>query len=460
MPEQTEAERLEHLPPLDFSAVNVTVGQAQALAGTSAVPRLTSLLERPVYQFTPGRIVFADTAELFDSSIVSSQQIVADYLGVETSRVSRIGLVETPDQWTLQLRQFLPLNKYRVDDGQGSEVYVSSTQARVVLHTTRNDRFLAWIGAIPHWLYFQPLRVNSGLWADVVIWSSAIGTGMAIAGLLLLFLQFRWQRLPQIRRAIPHRGLMRWHYLSGVLFGFVATTWVFSGLLSMGPFSWMQVDPLTLDQDRYRQSNAGEIERMDFRSAAIRAAIDAAAGGAEIKEIAFSGFGDEAWLELAISDGNSHWGHRLVYMDAADTGSAHDLLPQETILQRMQAGTGESPESVSVLTRYDSYYYDREEASGPTRPLPVLRVEYADPARTIFYIDQRTGDPVARSHYWNRVFRWLYSGLHSLDFGSFYRMRPLWDIVTLLLLAGGMVLTFIGAILAFRRLAGTGRPGR
>lgn len=463
MPRQTEAERLRHLPPLDLSAVNVTLQQARAIAGSPSLPeypRLTSILARPAYAFAADRFVFADTGALFDPVLVNSQQIVASYLGVDSAQIVRVGSVETPDQWTLQLSQALPLNKYRVADGRGSEVYVSRARAQVVLHTTRTDRGLAWVGAIPHWLYFQPLRANSSLWADVVIWSSAIGTIMAVMGLALLFLQFRWRRLPRLRQAIPHRGLMRWHYLTGVLFGCVTITWVFSGLLSMGPFSWLQGDALALDRARYAQANTAALEGIDFPSASATTAIEEAVAGAAIKEITFGGFGLESWLELAVADADSHWQHSLVYIDPGTAGTAHELLSQDAIMARMHAATGREPESVAILGAYDSYYYDRETGDGPVRPLPVLRVEYADPARTVFYVDPLTGDIVYRSHQRSRLYRWLYNGLHSLDFGAFYRARPLWDVVTLFLLSGGTVLTLLGTVLAWRRLSGRHAPGR
>ena len=36
--------------------------------------------------------------------------------------------------------------------------------------------------------------------------------------------------------SIPYRGWKRWHTIIGLVFGVVATTWAFSGIMSMGPF--------------------------------------------------------------------------------------------------------------------------------------------------------------------------------------------------------------------------------
>ena len=43
-------------------------------------------------------------------------------------------------------------------------------------YTTTASRWGAYVGAIPHWLYFTPLRKHGPQWSRVVIWSSGIGT--------------------------------------------------------------------------------------------------------------------------------------------------------------------------------------------------------------------------------------------------------------------------------------------
>src|SRR4030095_13149456 len=95
----------------------------------------------------------------------------------------------------------------------------------VGLLTTRGSRALAYVAAIPHWMYFAPLRQNGPVWRQVVLWTSGIGAVLALLGLILAFTQY----------STRYAGLMRWHYVTGVLFGVCALTWVFSGLLSMEP---------------------------------------------------------------------------------------------------------------------------------------------------------------------------------------------------------------------------------
>ena len=52
----------------------------------------------------------------------------------------------------------------------------------------------------------------------------------------------------------------------------------------------------------------------------------------------------------------------------------------------------------------------------------------------------------------NWVSRWLYHGLHSLDFPWLYNYRPLWDIVVITFMLGGTALCVTSLILAWRVL--------
>jgi hypothetical protein len=103
---------------------------------------------------------------------------------------------------------------------------------------------------------------------------------------------------------------------------------------------------------------------------------------------------------------------------------------------------------VAWLAAYDSYYYDRHDA----QPLPVVRVRYRDPQQTWLYLDPGRGVIALKEERLSRVNRWLYHGLHSLDFPALYYKRPLWDIVVIALSTGGLVLSATTLIPAWRRL--------
>ena len=119
----------------------------------------------------------------------------------------------------------------------------------------------------------------------------------------------------------------------------------------------------------------------------------------------------------------------------------------------MLATAREAMPSVAVedavwLDAYDSYYYDRDGELS----LPVLRVRYVDPQRSWLYVDPRRGAVVRKEERLTRLNRWLYHGLHSLDFPFLYYRRPLWDIVVIVLSLGGLASTITAVLPAFRRL--------
>src|SRR4029450_13900116 len=107
----------------------------------------------------------------------------------------------------------------------------------------------------------------------------------------------------------------------------------------------------------------------------------------------------------------------------------------ESLVSRLRAAVPDVPiVETTLLHDYDSYYYSR----GRQTPLPVLRVKFADPDRTWVYIDPEMSQLLATVHRFSRVERWLFNGLHSLDFSFWYNRRPLWDIGMILLSLGGI----------------------
>jgi hypothetical protein len=81
-----------------------------------------------------------------------------------------------------------------------------------------------------------------------------------------------------------------------------------------------------------------------------------------------------------------------------------------------------------------------------------VRVKFGDPAETWVYIDPEMGQVLSEIPRLARVERWLYNGLHSLDFSFWYDKRPLWDIGMLTLLAGGLASSVIGLFFGLKRM--------
>jgi hypothetical protein len=118
---------------------------------------------------------------------------------------------------------------------------------------------------------------------------------------------------------------------------------------------------------------------------------------------------------------------------------AAELLPDQPLLQ------------ASILTEYDDYYYTRHPELGE-KSLPIVRVRFGDPNNTWFHLDPLTGQVLDRSTSTNRVFRWLYNGLHSWDIRWLWERRPLWDIAVITFMSGGILLSMLGIVISVRRL--------
>jgi hypothetical protein len=108
------------------------------------------------------------------------------------------------------------------------------------------------------------------------------------------------------------------------------------------------------------------------------------------------------------------------------------------------------------LTDYDNYYYQTVESfelgrHKPAYVLPVLRVRYDDPNQTWLYFTPSLGQMVKFDER-DRANRWLYDGLHAMDWPGLFGSRPLWDIVTILLLAGLGAVSITTLLPAYRRL--------
>ena len=467
MPRLTPELRLERLPELDFDRIVLAPASAARRAHLSPTPQRASLLtvmERPAYRFD-GVTVFADTGERLDEVGPTAAAAVASrFTGRPPRAVEYAGTLAEPDQWTLVERRQLPLHKLVIDDESGTELYVSPRTAEVAMLTTRRSRALAWMGAIPHWIYFTALRTNQPLWYDIVVWTSTLGCLLAVIGLVLGVTQFRW-RLRRgdnrstggIRSRIPYAGWMRWHYLTGVVFGLVTLTWVFSGLLSMDPYGWNNAAGLEVPRDAL---SGGRLDLADFPAMDGRA-WERVAGGQPVKEIELLRIQDDPYyvvragagpVETAgvlpdrgtnVDGGGEAPGPLLV---AADTLALRkELFSPESLLKRLtEAVPGVPVVESELLSDYDAYYYARGYSRERQAPLPVLRVKFGDPMETWVYVDPALGRVIAREHRFSRIERWLFNGLHSLDFAFWYDRRPLWDIGVIALSLGGLASSGIG----------------
>src|SRR6266536_3497369 len=213
-PSVTAGDRLDRSPSLDPLSIRVSPAEAYVALDQTAPPaqvRLNTFDGRPVYRFRTGRderLVYADTgARRGDVRDDLMRRAASAWTGqpAETATVSAIDV----DQWTVQgnFRALQPLWKYAWPNGE--QAYVSEKSGEVVQYTTPASRLGAYLGPIPHWFYFTPLRKNQSAWSRVVIWTSGVGTFTSLLGIVIGI----WMYSPRRRQKIPYRGQKWWHTL-------------------------------------------------------------------------------------------------------------------------------------------------------------------------------------------------------------------------------------------------------
>jgi hypothetical protein len=471
-PEVTADDRLDRSPKLDPAKISLSPEEAAEKAAVQANPtqvRLNSFDGRPVYRIGGGgrggrgggaRIIYADTGE--EQTEVSSEmldRIATAWSGrplVEAQKVS----VEKPDQWTVagQLRS-LPVYKYSWPDGQ--QVYLNGTSGEVVQYTTFAKRVAAHVSAIPHWLYYTPLRKHQPQWLRFMIWSSLIGTVGAMLGIVVAVWMYSPKKLYRLQgqpTGIPYRGQKRWHWIFGIIFGVATVTWTFSGLMTLGPFPIIQ--RLTQPAERTEQQQQpeggrggrgggpqgiagalrGRVRMADFAATHPRDLL-AKVPNLEVKELEWTSFAGTPLFNANLGGGKS----QLLSMDGALV-NGFDLNQVIDIVK----GAVPDPKAIDlkIIDQYDLYYLDRTRQ----RPLPVIRVLMNDDEKTRYYVDPKSARVVTTYSNRNWVNRWLYSGLHSLNFPFLYNYRPLWDIVVIVFMVGGTALCVTSLVLAWRTL--------
>lgn len=360
------------------------------------------------------------------------------------------------DQWTVAqgFNPYRPLVRVELDGDDGLELYVSPGAAEVVGETRRAERAWNWVGAIPHWIYFTELRRWPERWHNVVVWLSLPGVLLAATGLIIGV----WQLFLNRSRWIPYRIFwMRWHHILGLAVGVVTLTWIFSGLMSMNPFSVFSPRGATADEQR--RWSGPEVAAQLSPAAAVRLAAPLA-----VRELETLRFNGQAWYRLRGVDGSV-----LVRADGvANVGSvntADDVdgaiataghaaaiaaLPDADISAALGRLRAEAPVMLSRLTAYDELYYARgnQPANRQNRPLPVWRAAWAD--GVVAYADPASARIVLRADNSNRWQRLLYNGLHSFDFAPLLARPWLRDSLVVLLSLLGVAMSVTACVVAWR----------
>lgn len=441
-PSWTDEERIAILPPVAVERVRVTPDEAMARAGLTSMPsvfRLEMFANEPVYRIVAGEkrvSFFASNGEAING--VGARDAERHLAAAAPN--SRPKLLEEIDydQWTVTRRfdAHRPLLKFALRDERDTIVYVSSKTGEIVQNATGNERFWNWLGAIPHWIYFSPIRKDQELWRQSVMWLSGPLIIGAVTGLWIGILRLRVRRRYSRERMTPYRGWMKWHHVGGLVGGVFLTTWIASGWLSVNPFSWFARTQITPAQFT---AYAGWSREMTY---GVTLEALAAIGVSKPSEISFSLVGARPLIvALSGKDGPT--------LAEARTGTSVRLADTELVVAAQKVLPSAATLVAEWLTQEDIYWYSHH----AKRILPIIRVCFDDPSSTWLFIDPATGAIAGNSDRSARAYRWLFNFFHDYDLPLLLRNQPARDGIVWLLSFAGLVVSISGVVLAWKTLA-------
>jgi hypothetical protein len=398
--------------------------------------RLIGRRDGPVYLVsgrTAARVLRA--ADLADGPVRSER--TARDIAIAAARlagldVSRAGAAEPApyDQWTVsgEFDSDRPLYRVPLNDASGTELYVSSRTQDVVLLTTRKLRALNYLGSVAHWLYPTSLRQHKRAWSALMWWLSLLATIGAALGVVIGV-----ARLSRAGRHGPqaYRGLHAWHHRLGLVFAPFILSFVFSGFLSM-------------DDGRLFSTRASSADALAGLPAWDRLSGDEMhqlpAASREIEWFALAG-------NIYRREQDGPYEQRLsLAVPAAEVAAASRAFLREDELDSAAGQLGGDCRHAFAVGADDAY---REKPALPDAP--VFRILCG---RIWYDIDGATGALLNRLDPSRRAYRWLFGGLHTLDFPPL-RSRPwLRTVAIVALCLCGLAFSLLGVVLAWRRLAG------
>ena len=458
-PSLTSQERLAGLPNLNAHTVLADPVPLIRKVGADAVDslRLTTILTRPAYllKTKEGKFhgIFADTGDTIPEITPRRALLTAQffYLHAQTNKASKITteLNATPsiarenvfvDQWTVSssLNPHRPLHKVALNDVADTHLYISTTSGEVVRDTTKQERVWNWLGANLHWIYPVQLRQHASVWHWVVVVLSFWGVLSVLTGGTIGLMRLRLRKRYRGRDITPYLGISKYHHILGLVCFVFLFTYILSGLLSMNPFGMFNSNTsCQVNENLYTgklQANSEELHLDNIR--------ELIKSNNNLKEIRFYRIADRVYpvgITLNTKKLLNNFDEKKLrnFVDNAILKASIDCDANTSIIQ------------TSVLNAFDSYYYSHH---GSERPLPVYKIELNDKEKTWIYINARTGEWIFSKTSKQRVQRWLYNGLHSLDFLFLLERRPLWDLTVITLCLLGVLMAFSSIVVAFKRL--------
>lgn len=370
-------------------------------------------------------VLVADTLQDQQLKPITFATIEAEALKWCDAPVLRVDTLHEREQWVLYSRynRAMPLYKFCFNDEQKTELFISGKDGSPQQVTSKNERFWAWVGAIPHKLYFPYIRKDVGRWKAWIVASGSFCLIAALSGFLLgmCLLVNRYRK--KNRWEIPYkRGWKRWHYTTGMVFGIFLVWWSISGIFSMSRVpQWLVPTQAEFSFNPSRLWGKGMLPldeyKLDYRQ--LQEVYP------DLKKVEWTRFADIPAYRIIEGENERY---------IAASGEKVLLLnvPQETIEEGFRKVHGEHAKmKITLLERYDNYYLNFRR----TLELPVYKVELNDNDHNLYYVNPRDGY-IRHLNKNKMVDKWLFSAIHYLNIGWLVNRPALWTVCLWILCIG------------------------
>lgn len=357
------------------------------------------------------------------------------------SDVVRVDTLYQLEQWIPfgQLKQELPIYKFYFADKDKHQLYISSQSGEALQFTDQNSRFWAWVGAIPHWIYFTNLRQDAAMWKGVVIWLSGIGCIMCLSGLILGIRTFvkQYRKNKRIRSSY-RKFAYKWHHILGFIFGLFVFTFVFSGMMSLAAVpQWIA----KTHEAEIKQRIVVPKQSLDIKKCLSNYEEVCRQNRGSVKNASYFNFSDLIIAKVVIDDS-------LHIFNAFSDSLQQLYLGENTIRKKvLEIMEEDYPMTVILMNEYDNYYIHAKN----NLPLPVYKIEVSDKDNSTFYINPSNGD----IRYYNnnlKVGKWAYQALHCLNFKFMVDHPTLRLVVMWIIMIGGTAVSITGVWLSIKYL--------
>lgn len=437
-PSLSAADRHADSEPIDMVRLQTEPGTALAKVPAATDLRLVSVAGRPVYlaQGPEGAwtSIAGDTGEILPFATANTAATIAGrFSGAPIASTS--GPLEY-DQWIVHQHfdSFRPFYRVQVNDGEGTELYVSARTGEALQKTRFAQRAWNWSGAVMHWIYFTPLRRSWSAWNQVVWWISLAALLSSAVGTWLGIIRMTANRAAGRKGLSPFRGWMRWHHIIGLFASVIVITWMLSGWLSMDHGRLFSRPEPT----RQQSMQVSGLSTAAIAQAAQLSSIRALAPATEITFNALAG-------HVLITAYDSTGGVRSLLPDF----SPDQVLPQlsdSLLLSGLEQLWPDHVHPAAVGDAYDRVYRLAESAAEDTAVFEVRGQSLR------LYMDRHSGRVLAIMDTSRRQYAWIYYALHTFQFPGLIEHPEIRSIVVLTLLALGFVSSLTGVVLSVKRV--------